>query len=139
MVFQISSNFLCGFTYTSQYWSPPGYYSYAAFSYDRGLASLTVDGVGVGPTRRSHQQPPKDGVQPFRKIINISHSLVSAMLNFNAIIEGAASPLDGLILTTSLASEPETFPPLSILVSAADDTPLCWDTLYPKYLPHDRI
>ncbi|KAF8124834.1 hypothetical protein K438DRAFT_1649340 [Mycena galopus ATCC 62051] len=149
-----------GFTYTNQYWSPPveefRNYSYAAFSCDRGLASLAVDGLGVGlssrPTNSSDVQLPTGAaalaqvarhlksasltsrVPPFKKIIGIGHSAGSALLNFNAIVEGAESAFDGLILTSALAVPPETLLPLSVFTSARDDTPLRWNALDPGYL-----
>ncbi|KAF7368789.1 Alpha/beta-hydrolase [Mycena venus] len=117
-----------GFTYTSQYWSPPveefRNYSYAAFSCDQGLASLAIDWVGVGlssrPSNASDVQYATSaaavsqlarhlksssiipGVRPFNKIIGIGHSAGSVLLNFDAIVEGPRSPFDGLILTAAL-------------------------------------
>ncbi|KAF8218020.1 hypothetical protein K438DRAFT_2006950 [Mycena galopus ATCC 62051] len=149
-----------GFTYTSQYWSPPveefRNYSYASFSCDRGLSSLAVDCLGVGlstrPTNSSDVQFPTSaaalaqvsrrvkttsilpGVAPFKKVIGIGHSAGSALLNFNAIVEGAQSPFDGLILTGALNIEPVTVPSLSVVTPAAQDTPLRWDALDPGYV-----
>ncbi|KAJ7248254.1 Alpha/beta hydrolase family-domain-containing protein [Mycena haematopus] len=149
-----------GITYTSQYWSPPveefRNYSYAAFSCARGLASLAVDWLGVGlssrppnasdvqfPTaaaalaqlaRRLKTAPILPGVLPFKKVIGIGHSAGSGLLNFDALVEGPRSPFDGLILTGLLSAGPETVPPISILTSARDDTPLRWGALDPGYV-----
>ncbi|KAF8218019.1 Alpha/beta hydrolase family-domain-containing protein [Mycena galopus ATCC 62051] len=150
-----------GITYTSQYWSPPveefRNYSYAAFSCDHGLSSLAVDWLGVGlstrPANSSDVQYPTGaaalsqvarhlktasilpGLPPFKKVIGIGHSAGSGLLNFDAIVEGAQSPFDALILTGSLSVPPETLPPLSSFVSsAADDTPLRWGALDPGYV-----
>ncbi|KAJ7117225.1 hypothetical protein C8R43DRAFT_1091206 [Mycena crocata] len=148
-----------GFTYTSQYWSPPveefRNYSYAAFSCDRGLASLAVDVLGAGlssrPQNASDVQFPTSsgalsqlarrlksvsifpGVPPFKQIIAIGHSAGSALLNFGAIVEGPRSPFDGLILTGSLVVglDTSTLPPQA---SARDADPLRWGTLDPDYL-----
>ncbi|KAJ6461167.1 Alpha/beta hydrolase family-domain-containing protein [Mycena vitilis] len=133
-----------GFTYTGEYWSPPveefQNYSYAAYSCDRGLYSLAVDSLGVGlssrPENASDVQYPTSsgalsqvarylksasilpGVQPFKKVVGIGHSAGSAMLTFGAIVEGAQSPFDGLILT--------------------DDTPTRWGALDPAYATMDN-
>ncbi|KAJ7691030.1 hypothetical protein B0H17DRAFT_935509 [Mycena rosella] len=149
-----------GITYTSQYWSPPveefRNYSYAAFSCDRGLSSLAVDWVGVGlssrPVNASDVQYPTGaaalsqvarhlknnsilpGVQLFEKIIGIGHSAGSGLLHFGAIVEGARSPFDGLILTGSLSVEPGTLLPLYSIPSARDDDPLRWGALDPAYI-----
>ncbi|KAJ6558394.1 Alpha/beta hydrolase family-domain-containing protein [Mycena capillaripes] len=149
-----------GITYTSQYWSPPveefRNYSYAAFSCDRGLSSLAIDWVGVGlssrPVNASDVQYPTcaaalsqvarhlknvsilPGVPPFRRIIGVGHSAGSGLLNFGAIVEGAESPFDGLILTGSLIVEPDMVPPLSMFPSARDDNPLRWGALDPAYI-----
>ncbi|KAF8145942.1 hypothetical protein K438DRAFT_1781504 [Mycena galopus ATCC 62051] len=112
-----------GFTYTSQYWSPPveefRNYSYAAFSCGRGLSSLAIDCLGVGlssrPVNASDVQYPTSAAVQFKKIIGIGHTTGSFMLNFDAIVEGARSPFDGLILTSALIVEPGTRPPLSLL------------------------
>ncbi|KAJ6590205.1 Alpha/beta hydrolase family-domain-containing protein [Mycena sp. CBHHK59/15] len=149
-----------GITYTSQYWSPPveefRNYSYAAFSCARGLPSLAVDWVGVGlstrPVNASDVQYPTvagalsqvarhlkstsilPGVEPFKKIIGVGHSAGSSLLNFGAIVEGAQSPFDGLILTASLIIEPGTLPPGATFPSARDIDPLRWGTLDPAYI-----
>ncbi|KAJ7347967.1 Alpha/beta hydrolase family-domain-containing protein [Mycena albidolilacea] len=148
-----------GFTYTSEYWSPPveefRNYSYAAFSCDRGLSTLAIDWLGVGlssrPENASDVQYPTvaaslsqiarhlknasilPGIPPFKKIIGIGHSAGSAILTFGAIVEGAKSPFDGLILTSSLILTPETLPTLP-LPSARDENPLRWGTLDPGYV-----
>jgi len=151
-----------GFTYTSQYWSPPAEefrnYSYAAFSCDRGLSSLAIDWVGVGlssrPVNASDVQFPTGAaavsqvarhlknvsilpnVQPFKKIIGIGHSAGSVLLNFDAIVEGAQSPFDGLILTGELIVDPGTLLPLTsnALRSARDVDPLRWGAIDPAYV-----
>ncbi|KAJ6589648.1 hypothetical protein B0H19DRAFT_1227050 [Mycena capillaripes] len=150
-----------GFTYTSQYWSPPTEefrnYSYAGFACDRGLPSLAIDLVGVGlssrPTNAADVQYATNaavvsqlarhlktasilpGVPPFKKVIGIGHSAGSAMFNFGAIVEGAQSPFDGLILTGNLIVGPSGLSvTLSGLTSARNDTPLRWGTLDPDYV-----
>ncbi|KAJ7648380.1 hypothetical protein DFH06DRAFT_997409 [Mycena polygramma] len=149
-----------GLTYNSQYWSPPveefRNYSYAAFSCDRGLASLAIDSLGVGlssrPANASDVQCPTSaaaisqvarylktasilpGVGPFVKIIGVGHSAGSAMLAFGAIVEGAQSPFDGLILSGLLIIEPGSIPAPPGLGSARDDTPARWGTLDPGYV-----
>ncbi|KAF7377968.1 putative ctr copper transporter family protein [Mycena sanguinolenta] len=141
-----------GFSYTGQYWSPPveefGNYSYAAFSCARGLPSLAVDWPGVGlssrPINASDVQYPTvaaavsqvatylkaasilPGVPPFKKVIGIGHSAGSGALTFNAIVDGARSPFDGLILTGDISLSADMLPPSSILAPARDDTPLRW-------------
>jgi pimeloyl-ACP methyl ester carboxylesterase len=146
-----------GLSYTSEYWSPPveefRNYSYAAFSCDRGLSTLAIDWLGVGlssrPENASDVQYPTvaaslsqiarhlknasilPGIPPFKKIIGIGHSAGSAILTFGAIVEGAKSPFDGLILTSWLS--PETLPTL-LLPSARDENPLRWGTLDPEYV-----
>ncbi|KAJ7648385.1 Alpha/beta hydrolase family-domain-containing protein [Mycena polygramma] len=148
-----------GFTYDGQYWSPPveefRNYSYAAFSCERGLSSLAVDCLGVGlssrPVNASDVQYPTSsgalsevarhlknasivpGLQPFKKVIGIGHSAGSAMLTFGAIVEGAQSPFDGLVLTGLLINEPGS-PPALPLTPARDDTPLRWSALDPAYV-----
>ncbi|KAJ7489085.1 hypothetical protein FB451DRAFT_1024095 [Mycena latifolia] len=149
-----------GITYTSEYWSPPveefRNYSYAAFSCDRGHSSLAVDWVGVGlssrPTNASDVQYPTvaaavsqvarhlktisilPGVVPFNTIIGIGHSAGSGLLNFGAIVDGAQSPFDGLILTASLISNSSAVPPISVVPPARDVDPLRWGTLDPGYV-----
>ncbi|KAJ7244395.1 hypothetical protein B0H12DRAFT_1236131 [Mycena haematopus] len=149
-----------GLSYNSQYWSPPveefRNYSYAAFSCERGLSSLAVDGLGVGlssrPINASDVQYPTaaaalsqvarhlktasilPGVPPFKTVIGIGHSTGSGLLNFNAIVDGPRSPFDGLILTSELSSNPGSLPPLSFFTSARDDTPLRWAALDPAYI-----
>ncbi|KAJ7887381.1 hypothetical protein B0H13DRAFT_1888869 [Mycena leptocephala] len=119
-----------GLSYNSQYWSPPveefRNYSYAAFSCDRGLSSLAIDCLGVGlssrPVNASDVQYPTSAAvvsQLARHLKNVpvlpGHAGGSFMLNFDAIVEGARSPFDGLILTSALIVEPGTGPPLSLL------------------------
>ncbi|KAJ6589728.1 hypothetical protein B0H19DRAFT_1304130 [Mycena capillaripes] len=148
-----------GFTYTSQYWSPPTEefrnYSYTEFACDRGLSSLAIDLVGVGlssrPADASDVQYATNaavasqlarhlktasilpGAQPFKKVIAIGHSAGSAMFTFGAIAEGAQSPFDGYILTGNLNVPLSTLPALPV-VSARDDTPLRWGALEPDYI-----
>ncbi|KAF8144316.1 hypothetical protein K438DRAFT_1631989 [Mycena galopus ATCC 62051] len=150
-----------GFTYTSQYWSPPAEefknYSYTEFACDRGLSSLAIDLVGVGlssrPANASDVQYVTNaavvsqlarhlkiasliaGVQPFKKVIAIGHSAGSATLTFGAIVEGANSPFDGFILTGNInLVQPVTLPSLPGVMSARDDTPLRWGGLDPNYI-----
>ncbi|KAJ6480131.1 Alpha/beta hydrolase family-domain-containing protein [Mycena sanguinolenta] len=149
-----------GFSYNSQYWSPPveefRNYSYAAFSCALGLPSLAVDWPGVGlssrPINASDVQYPTvagalsqvatflkttsifPGVPPFTKVIGIGHSAGSGVLTFNAIVEGAQSPFDGLILTGDISLGVDMLPPLSLLTPARDDTPLRWGNLDPGYV-----
>jgi pimeloyl-ACP methyl ester carboxylesterase len=150
-----------GFTYTSQYWSPPTEefrnYSYTEFACDRGLSSLAIDLVGVGlssrPANASDVQFATNaavvsqlarhlkiasiiaGVQPFKKVIAIGHSAGSATLTFGATAEGAHSPFDGFILTGNVNFvHPSTLPALPGLMSARDDTPLRWGGLDPNYI-----
>ncbi|KAJ7199766.1 hypothetical protein GGX14DRAFT_661121 [Mycena pura] len=153
-----------GFTYTSQYWSPPveefRNYSYMAFSCDRGLSSLAVDWLGVGlstrPLNASDVQYPTvsdalsqvarhlktvsilPGLEPFRKIIGVGHSAGSGLLNFGVIVDGAQSPFDGLILTGSLMVGPGDEPPPQLFLSARDDTPLRWGAIDPGYITTDQ-
>ncbi|KAJ6517870.1 hypothetical protein C8R47DRAFT_999825 [Mycena vitilis] len=150
-----------GFTYTGAYWSPPveefRNYSYAAFSCERGLSSLAVDGLGVGLSSRPKN--PSDvqlatisstlsqvarhlkstsivpGAKPFKKIIGIGHSAGSTALNFGAIVDGPQSPFNGLILTGELITEPGVSSPIiPPLVPARDDTPQRWGALDPGYV-----
>ncbi|KAJ6550044.1 Alpha/beta hydrolase family-domain-containing protein [Mycena capillaripes] len=149
-----------GFTYNSEYWSPPveefRNYSYAEFACNRGLSTLAIDGLGVGlssrPENASDVQYASSaaavsqlarhlrttsimaGVKPFKKIIGVGHSAGSILFTFGGIAEGAESPFDGLILTGLLIIDPATFPPVSALTSARDDTPLRWGALDPSYL-----
>ncbi|KAJ6617227.1 hypothetical protein B0H10DRAFT_2190104 [Mycena sp. CBHHK59/15] len=121
-----------GFSYTSQYWSPPieefRNYSYTAFSCERGLPSLAVDLLAAGlssrPANASDVQFPTSaaalsqlaqhlktapilpGVRPFQKIIGIGHSLGSALFDFGAIVDGVQSPFDALVLTSFLIYGP---------------------------------
>ncbi|KAJ7080548.1 Alpha/beta hydrolase family-domain-containing protein [Mycena epipterygia] len=154
-----------GYTYTSQYWSPPieefRNYSYAAFSCNRGLSSFAMDWLGVGlssrPTNASDAQFPTaaaaisqvarhfkqasilPGVAPFKKIIGIGHSAGSALLNFGAIVD-AQSPFDGLVLTANLLVGSSGLSPVPSLPSARDADPLRWGTLDPAYITstHNR-
>ncbi|KAJ7883147.1 hypothetical protein B0H14DRAFT_2499393 [Mycena olivaceomarginata] len=148
-----------GFSYNHQYWSTPveefGNYSYSAFSCDRGFSSLAIDWVGAGlssrPANASDAQYATQaavaatlarqlknssivpGIQPFKKVIGVSHSAGSVLLNYDAIAEGPQSPFDGLILTGMLIVEPNSLPPLPT-ISAADEDPLRWGGLDPNYL-----
>ncbi|KAJ7080537.1 hypothetical protein C8R44DRAFT_824196 [Mycena epipterygia] len=154
-----------GYTYTSQYWSPPieefRNYSYAAFSCNRGLSSFAMDWLGVGlssrPTNASDVQFPTavaaisqvarhfkqasilPGVAPFKKIIGIGHSAGSGLLNFGAIVD-AQFPFDGLVLTADLLIISATFSSISSFPSARDADPLRWGTLDPAYITttHNR-
>ncbi|KAJ7849584.1 hypothetical protein B0H13DRAFT_2255129 [Mycena leptocephala] len=125
-----------GFTYTSQYWSPPveefRNYSYVAFSCDRGFSRpvnasdvqyLTGAAVVSQLARHLKNVSIFPGVHPFKKIIAIGHSAGSILLNVDAIVEGARSPFDGLILTASLIVKPGTLPPVSTMPSARDVDP----------------
>ncbi|KAJ6589729.1 Alpha/beta hydrolase family-domain-containing protein [Mycena capillaripes] len=149
-----------GFTYTSQYWSPPAEefrnYSYTEFACDRGLSTLAIDLVGVGlssrPANASDVQFATNaavvsqlarhlktttilpGAQPFKKVIAIGHSAGSAALTYGATAEGAQSPFDGFILTGNLNVQPGTLPALPGVMSARDDTPLRWGALDPNYI-----
>ncbi|KAJ7128271.1 hypothetical protein C8R46DRAFT_1237043 [Mycena filopes] len=151
-----------GFTYTSQYWSPPveefRNYSYAAFSCERGLASLAVDVLGSGlssrPVNASDVQYPTASaalsqmarrlktpvpILPgapanFKTIIGVGHSAGSDLLNFGAIVEGARSPFDGLILTSSLSATAGNVTTVLPLMSARDVDPLRWGDLDPAYV-----
>ncbi|KAJ6550024.1 hypothetical protein B0H19DRAFT_884949, partial [Mycena capillaripes] len=149
-----------GFTYNNQYWSPPAEefrnYSYTEFACNRGLSSLAIDGLGVGlssrPVNASDVQYATGaaavsqlarhlrttsilaGVEPFKKIIGVGHSAGSNLLTFGAIVDGAGSPFDGLVLTGLLTVGPDTLPPPSAFTSARDDTPLRWGALDPSYL-----
>ncbi|KAJ7128240.1 hypothetical protein C8R46DRAFT_1144865 [Mycena filopes] len=149
-----------GFTYTSQYWSPPveefRNYSYAAFSCERGLASLAVDVLGAGlssrPVNASDVQHPTasaalsqiarrlktpgpilpGAAANFKTIIGVGHSAGSSVLNFGALVEGARSPFDALILTGSLSATGNA----TVLprMSARDVDPLRWGNLDPAYV-----
>ncbi|KAF7368783.1 hypothetical protein MVEN_00203400 [Mycena venus] len=150
-----------GFTYNSQYWSPPveefRNYSYAAHSCDRGLSSLAIDWVGVGLSsrpanssdvqfascaaavsqvaRRLKTASILPGVLlPFTKVIGIGHSAGSGLLTFGAITDGAKSPFDGLILTGYPIIEPGELPPISLAPPARDVDPLRWGDLDPGYI-----
>ncbi|KAJ7171397.1 hypothetical protein C8R46DRAFT_895587 [Mycena filopes] len=145
-----------GFSYTSEYWSPPMQefrnYSYADFSCQRGLASLALDVLGAGlssrPINSSDVQYPTasaavsqiarclktgsvaPGVPRFKTIVGIGHSAGSALLNYGAIVEAAHSPFAGLVLTSALS----VILDFSSLVSARDVDPLRWGALDPGYL-----
>ncbi|KAJ6574332.1 hypothetical protein B0H19DRAFT_933825 [Mycena capillaripes] len=153
-----------GFSYTNQYWSPPieefRNYSYAAFSCKRGLPSLAVDLLAAGlssrPANASDVQFPTSaaalsqlaqhlkstsilpGIRPFQKIIGVGHSLGSALFNFGAIVDGAQSPMDGLVLTSMLIFGPDDPPPGSgtsaVPVPARDADPIRWGGLDPSYV-----
>ncbi|KAF8168841.1 hypothetical protein K438DRAFT_1433651, partial [Mycena galopus ATCC 62051] len=153
-----------GFSYTSQYWSPPieefRNYSYTAFSCERGLPSLAVDLLAAGlssrPANASDVQFPTSaaalsqlaqhlksapilpGVRPFQKIIGIGHSLGSALFDFSAIVDGVQSPFDALVLTSMLTFGPNDPPPGSgtsaVPIAARDADPLRWGALDPAYV-----
>ncbi|KAJ7492975.1 hypothetical protein B0H11DRAFT_2191049 [Mycena galericulata] len=149
-----------GFTYTNQYWSPPTEEfrnnSYTEFACDRGQSSLAIDWVGTGLSSRPanasdvqyatgaavHSQVARylktasilPGIQPFKKIIGIGHSAGSILLTFGAIVDGAQSPFDGLILTSSRNLSLSALAPLLGATSARDDTPLRWGALDPNYI-----
>ncbi|KAF8182259.1 hypothetical protein K438DRAFT_1479615, partial [Mycena galopus ATCC 62051] len=149
-----------GFTYDSQYWSPPiekfRNYSYAGFSCNRGMSSLAIDWVGVGlstqPVNSSDVQFPScaaaisqvarylkstsilPGVLPFIKVIGIGHSAGSGLLGFSTITDGAHSPFDGLILTSVLSLQPGELPPISVAPSARDVDPIRWSALDSGYI-----
>ncbi|KAJ6467954.1 Alpha/beta hydrolase family-domain-containing protein [Mycena vitilis] len=149
-----------GFTYTGEYWAPPiaefRNYSYAAFSCARGLSTLAIDSLGTGlssrPANASDVQYQTSsgalsqvarhlksasilpGVAPFKKIIGIGHSGGAAHLNFGALVEGAQSPFDGLILTSFLMVTADTVLPLPPLVPAREDDPSRWAALDPAYV-----
>ncbi|KAJ7159994.1 Alpha/Beta hydrolase protein [Mycena crocata] len=157
-----------GFSYSSQYWSPTieefRNYSYTAFACDRGMASLAIDSLGVGlssrPADPADVQYPTSagtisqlarhlkktsivpGVQPFNKIIGIGHSLGSALLNFAAIVDGAESPFDALIMTGQLMLGPDDPAPGSglSLDIAREINPARWGALDPGYVTlGDRV
>ncbi|KAJ7171407.1 hypothetical protein C8R46DRAFT_993553 [Mycena filopes] len=144
-----------GFSYTSEYWSPPveefRNYSYAAFSCQRGFASLALDVLGAGlsshPNSSDVQYPTasaavsdiarrlKTGsilptIPAFKTIIGIGHSAGSLLFNFGAIVEAAKSPFAGLVLTGAL-SIPLDFSPLT---SARDVDPARWGALDAGYI-----
>ncbi|KAJ7101842.1 hypothetical protein C8R43DRAFT_1141187 [Mycena crocata] len=128
-----------GFSYTNQYWSPPveefRNYSYSAFSCDRGLSSLAIDTLGAGLTTR--REDPSE-VQPFKKIIAVGHSMGSGLLNFGAIVDGAQSPFDALVLTGHLITGPDDATPGSgssaVGVPARVSNPARWGSLDPGYI-----
>ncbi|KAJ7611248.1 hypothetical protein FB45DRAFT_804041 [Roridomyces roridus] len=149
-----------GFTYSSEYWSPSvaefRNYSYAAFSCERGFASLAIDQLGVGlssrPSDPSDVQFPTSaaaisevarhlksasilpGVPPFKKIIGIGHSVGSALLTFNSIVEGTRSVFDGLILTALLSVQPGTSFNIPLVgITAQEANPDRWGSLHPGY------
>ncbi|KAJ7114509.1 hypothetical protein C8R44DRAFT_929344, partial [Mycena epipterygia] len=156
-----------GFSYTSQYWSPPieefRNYSYTAFSCARGLPSLAVDLVAAGlssrPENASDVQfstsaaalsqlaqhlktaPILPGVKPFQKIIGMGHSLGSGLFDFSAIVDGVQSPFDALVLTSFLIFGPNDPPPgsgtLAVHIAARDADPLRWGALDPAYVTID--
>ncbi|KAJ7729951.1 hypothetical protein B0H16DRAFT_1734002 [Mycena metata] len=150
-----------GFSYTSQYWSPPveefRNYSYAAFSCAQGpYSSLAVDVLGAGlssrPANSSDVQFPTasailsqlarllkttnsilPGAQTFKTIIGVGHSAGSSLLTFGTIVDGHQSPFHGLILTSSLSKlNASSIPPVT--ASARDVDPLRWASLDPGYL-----
>ncbi|KAF8144745.1 Alpha/beta hydrolase family-domain-containing protein, partial [Mycena galopus ATCC 62051] len=149
-----------GFSYTSQYWSPPveefRNYSYTSFACDQGLSTLAVDWLGVGlstrPSNSSDVQYPTassaisqiarhvksapilPGLKPFERVIGIGHSAGSVLLKFGAIVEGARSPFDGLILTGALIVQRGSIILDLPLPSASNDTPLRWGALDPGYI-----
>ncbi|KAJ7024665.1 hypothetical protein C8F04DRAFT_1010483 [Mycena alexandri] len=143
-----------GFTYTSQYWSPPveefRNHSYASFSCGHGFSSFAVDVLGAGlssrPVNASDVQYPTSaaalsqvarylkttsllpGVPAFNKVIGIGHSAGSGLLDFGTIVEGPQSPFDALILTASLGTKINTST-LPTFTSARDVDPLRWGSL----------
>ncbi|KAF7364521.1 hypothetical protein MVEN_00321000 [Mycena venus] len=151
-----------GFSYTGQYWSSPieefRNYSYTAFSCDRGLSSLAIDSLAAGlssrPANASDVQFPTSaavlselghhlktasilpGIKPFSKIIGIGHSIGSYLLNFGAIVDGAQSPFDSLILTGQVIFSPDDPLPSSspTPVPARDADPIRWGALDPAYV-----
>ncbi|KAJ7926069.1 hypothetical protein B0H13DRAFT_2565733 [Mycena leptocephala] len=161
-VFYVLQLLVHGFSYTGQYWSSPieefRNYSYTAFSCDRGLSSLAIDSLAAGlssrPANASDVQFPTSaaalselghhlktasilpGVKPFSKIIGIGHSIGSYLLNFGAIVDGAQSPFDSLILTGQVIFNPDDPLPSSspIPVPARDADPIRWGALDPAYL-----
>ncbi|KAJ7771733.1 hypothetical protein B0H16DRAFT_1410269 [Mycena metata] len=149
-----------GFSYTSQYWSPPveefRNYSYTAFSCAQGpYSSLAVDVLGAGlssrPANSSDVQFPTayallsqlarllkstnfilPGAQTFKTIIGFGHSAGSGLLTFGSIVDGKNSPFDALVLTSFLATL--NISTLPTLTSARDVDPLRWASLDPGYL-----
>lgn len=153
-----------GFTYTNQYWAPPieefGNYSYAAFSCARGHSSFAIDSLGTGLSSRP--EDPSDvqfptgaaaisqvarhfktmsilpDVAPFKTVIGIGHSAGSAFLNFDAIVNGAASAFDALILTSELATAVAAGSPPAGgnagAIAARDAEPSRWGALDPAYI-----
>ncbi|KAJ7160014.1 hypothetical protein C8R43DRAFT_881596 [Mycena crocata] len=153
-----------GFSYTNQFWSPPveefRNYSYTAFACERGVASFAIDALGSGLSTRPenavdvqyansaavisqlgrHLQTASiiPGVKPFKKVIGIGHSLGSGFFSFGAIVDGAKSPFDALILTAQLIFGPNDAPPGSggevVPVSARDSNPVRWGGLDAAYI-----
>ncbi|KAJ7149303.1 hypothetical protein C8R43DRAFT_1096950 [Mycena crocata] len=115
-----------GLTYTSEYWSPP-VEEFRNYSY-----LPTSSGALSQLARRLKSVSILPGVPPFKKIIGIGHSAGSSLLNFGAIVEGALSPFDGLILTGALTVNITLTVP--VLTSARDAEPLRWGSLDPDYL-----
>ncbi|KAJ7347962.1 hypothetical protein DFH08DRAFT_808733 [Mycena albidolilacea] len=73
------------------------------------------------------------GILPFNKIVGIGHSAGSGLLTFGAIVEGAQSPFDGLILTSAVVLRPEEVSTPSF-PNAQDENPLRWGALDPAYI-----
>ncbi|KAJ7171303.1 hypothetical protein C8R46DRAFT_1262588 [Mycena filopes] len=145
-----------GFSYTSEYWSPPAQefrnYSYMDFACQRGLSSLAVDVLGTGlssrpvdpsdvgyPTasaavselaRRLKTGSIAPGVPTFKTIIGIGHSAGSMLLTVGGIVEAGESPFAGFILTGALSVLFDFSP----LVSARDVDLSRWGSLDPRYL-----
>ncbi|KAJ7936133.1 hypothetical protein B0H13DRAFT_2304204 [Mycena leptocephala] len=112
-----------------QYWSPPTEefrnYSYGEFACDRGQSSLAIDWVGVGLSSRPANASDVQYATGAAVLSQLArHSAGSTMLTFGAIVDGARSPFDGFILTSSLNVDLSTLAPLLGVTSARDDTPL---------------
>ncbi|KAJ7850561.1 hypothetical protein B0H13DRAFT_1905604 [Mycena leptocephala] len=118
-----------GFSYTSQYWSPPieefRNYSYAAFSCERVPTSAAALSQLAQHLKTAPILP---GVGPFQKIIGIGHSLGSALFSFGAVVDGAQSPFDALSKRSPPGSGTST-----VFIAARDANPLRWGALDPAY------
>ncbi|KAJ7803150.1 hypothetical protein B0H14DRAFT_3778780 [Mycena olivaceomarginata] len=130
-----------GLSYTNEYWSPPveefRNYSYAAFSCDRGLATLGIDWLGVGLSSR-----PENASDVQYPTVAASLSQIARHLKNASILPGVPpfkkSLARNLPSTASssrarLFSRPKTLPMLP-LPSARDENPLRWGTLDPEYV-----
>ncbi|KAJ7158312.1 hypothetical protein C8R43DRAFT_1234261 [Mycena crocata] len=96
--------------------------------------------------RHLKQRPSSLVPNPSRKsmIIAIGHSLGSGFFNFGAIVDGAQSPFDALILTLQLIFGPDDAPPGSdgsvlpfLPVPARDSNPVRWGELDDAYMTID--